>query len=327
MIEIEKTLPLDCNVETAKAFLSLFECTVEERETDAVPTTLTVYRNDLKVGFINIGCDLVMMHAETPLGTLTGTFPSKNDGPTCRLINDKIHITPTDEHFSVIEYSIFDNERQITGTSHAECFLDRLKGSSDCAFHHKLKFKKDGKVYLKLALMYDGISFRVDEQVGDDYEFIGLSPHRDYDYYIRHSISINKGKPDECRDDTVIGTGGESHPESIRIFTLNGSMESNLTFCGTFPKKGYKKGKIWNRTPFIFQMGEIMRDIDPKMFAKLKSIREQLMMDEVSLLDRLIDSSFRHYTDEELNALFGFVPKNIKDDTEKKMHFLPKTHF
>jgi len=49
----------------------------------------------------------------------------------------------------------------------------------------------------------------------------------------------------------------------------------------------------------------LMQDLDPDMFEKIISLREVLLIGEISLLDNLFSICYDSYSDEELEALLG----------------------
>ena len=62
----------------------------------------------------------------------------------------------------------------------------------------------------------------------------------------------------------------------------------------------------------LLQKCELMKELDPYMYEKIKSIRDMLLIGDVSLFDNLISACYEGLSDDSIVALFGLDRVNMK---------------
>ncbi len=166
-----------------------------------------------------------------------------------------------------------------------------------------------GKV--ELEILRKGKTFGLNYKTYNLKESIEVRPFDNLNGYIKHDILY--GEYDYTRSAfpyrrySGVFTGGESEKSKLHVFLNEEKYHECLDF-----KNGYvDKIKSDMSSESIIQKGNLMKDLDPDMYKKIKTLFRIMMFDNFSLLDNLISVCYDSYTDEELFALLGIERKKF----------------
>ena len=144
------------------------------------------------------------------------------------------------------------------------------------------------------------------EHAGDMTEEIKIAPSDMDSGFIVHDITRGKREnmePYSYRKIAGIWNGADKGEDSkkLKTYRLEERHGEILDLLNEMvPKVGDDSSH-----ERLLQKCELMKQIDPSMYEKIKVIREKLLIGDVSLFDNLISVCYEGNTDEEILALFG----------------------
>lgn len=211
-----------------------------------------------------------------------------------------------------------DNGVTLFGEFLIESSIDPEYGIS-CRCRPLIRYEvpEKGSVFLKMLI--NG-TFSLQFFSENYSETIDIKPFDNLNGFIRHVITDDKYDEKmhkrKYKKSTGVFKGGAigDNKDTLRLFLNEEEQGVQLSFRNEFIPKvdddSFEEA--------LKQKGNLMHEIDPDMFDKIKKLRDVLLIGDVSLLDNLISVCYDSYTDEVLIALLGIKrePMNYQDGAE-----------
>lgn len=182
---------------------------------------------------------------------------------------------------------------------------------SKCVCHPIIRCDLDELGKVELEILRKGKTFGLNYKTYNLKESIEVRPFDNLNGYIKHDILY--GEYDYARSSFPyrrycgVFAGGESEKNKLHVFLIEEKYRECLDFQNGYVKK--VNGDMSSET--IIQKGNLMKDLDPDMYKKIRVLYEILRFDDFPLLDNLISVCYDSYTDEELFALLGMERKKF----------------
>ncbi|HBA37473.1 MAG TPA: hypothetical protein DCY94_01990 [Firmicutes bacterium] len=310
-----KTFPMrtNKNLIVAETFLDMFGLSFDHGDlfTTGEHALITNNAKD-QVGRIDSIYETILIEAATPLGSLQARFP---------VIYPQSISAPIIFSNTVSYEILLSNGKNLKG----ECTIDFTTLELDNVIglaRHKLYLLDGQKVETEIAIK-DAYSFQVKFYGPSTFERISFDLNPESSEYIIHKNGkIKRSEPYVCCDKKGIETFDKDESK-LHVFHRVSENGTGRFLTGDFIDKKPRKEENSNQDdPFIIQLGAIMQKLDYDVVEKLASLRNSLNNGDTNLLDELINTSLTGFTDNELKALFGFIPK-LEREPEKRYTFLP----
>lgn len=315
---MEKVLDVKYNIQNIKIFLSLFNLTLEEKETNS--NELKIFMEDLEVGKVVFGEEEIIINSTSIFGDLE----AKTDYAKAFRLTD-VESLKTIKQIGLYAswYNVFNFDLKIFNGSvfSGECAfgikIDNEFGNTVTP-QFKLLYQNDGKKY-DIRINKDGYPFQFTENKGFYEEKIVYNIFDTWGNgaYFSHSKS----------DKYVNGENLYSYYESAFISNTSDKKEMNTAvihkeFNDKWIVHNYKTfGRVSKEDDTeeeIINKAKYMHFIDPTLQLKINKLIQEFSVDGESFLEKVILYGFTHHSKEEIYALFGLDKKDI--DLEK-MYF------
>lgn len=319
---MEKKLDIKYNIPAIKAFLNIFDLTLEDREEVVIGGILKVIRDNKEVGVVKFNDGEIEVNSNSKYGMLTArTLYANAFSLTDMESLDSIGMIGL--YASWFNNFMFSLDNKITGDLNFSVKIDNEFGNR-ANLHAKLKIDDEDKKYTINFQEY-GYNLYYLEESKDYQEKIIYDLFDSFTHsYIQHSIIKN------ILDNGIV----KKHYEGAFIGKSYDNKENNTAdnFKDIdnklvdkkhleFPKKGKD-----NDEDEVINKGEVFATISPNTQVKIKSLIE-----EYPFLEKIFMYAFTNYSEKEVYALFGLNKNNIRLDDfyfdKEKIKLLVKTIF
>lgn len=304
---MEKYLTLEQNLCGAKLFLNFFGLNLELKENVTEFDKVKIYdANSNEVGVVSFSEGTVNINCLTNFGELAanyeiGKFFGFRDIETdCGVFTEWRH---------PIKFKL--SNKKLEGDLMMHVCVDTTFGIN-FRTHATLKYTDKGKKKVTLEFMDNGNPFSYVASKDDFKEEIKISPWNDFEPYMYHTI--RDGKYDEenhCfpyeKVSSIWHNGYKDKKHLVTVDTLIKDFEVLKD-----SKKFHDRTGEDNSIESTIQKGNIIHEIDESFAIKIQEIIDEFNIDDVSLIENLISTSFYRHTDEEIKALFGIDIKKMK---------------
>lgn len=315
---MEKVIDVKYNIQNIKIFLSLFNLTLEEKETNS--NELKIFMEDLEVGKVVFGEEEIIINTTSIFGDLE----AKTDYASAfKMTNAESLQTIGQMGLFASWYNTFEfkltlfNGNIFEGDFNFNIKIDNEFGRKFSP-HFILFYQKNGITY----------NIKINE---DDYPFQFTEKNGSYEEKIVYNITNTWGLCSyfhHSKSDKYVN-GENVYPYYERVFISNTSDKKEMN-TAIIHKEFNKNWIVHNYKTFgrvskeddteeeIINKAKYMHFIDPTLQLKINKLIQEFSVDGVSFLEKVILYGFTNYSKEEINALFGLDKKNI--DLEK-MYF------
>lgn len=284
---MENKLDIKYNIPAIKAFLNIFDLTLEDREEVVIGGILKVIRDNKEVGVVKFNDGEIEVNSNSKYGMLTArTLYANAFSLTDMESLDSIGMIGL--YASWFNNFMFSLDNKITGDLNFSVKIDNEDKKYTINFQeygYNLYYLEESKDYQKKII----------------YDLFDSFTHS----YIQHSIIKN------ILDNGIV----KKHYEGAFIGKSYDNKENNTAdnFKDIdnklvdkkhleFPKKGKD-----NDEDEVINKGEVFATISPNMQVKIKSLIE-----EYPFLEKIFMYAFTNYSEKEVYALFGLNKKNIR---------------
>lgn len=315
---MEKILDVKYNIQNIKIFLSLFNLTLEEKETSF--KELKIFMEGLEVGKVVFSEEEIIMNTTSMFGDLDA---KTNYASAFRMTDVESLQTIQQIGLYASWYNVFNFDLKLFNGSvfSGECAfgikIDNEFGNTVTP-QFKLFYQNDGKKY-NIRINKNGYPFQFTENKGFYEEKIVYNIFDTWGLcsYFHHSKS----------DKFVNGENTYPYYESTFISNTSDKKEMNTAVTH---KEFNKRWLVHNYNTFgrvsaeddaaeeVIHKANYMHLIDPTLKTRINKLIEEFSVGDVSFLEKIILYGFTHYSKEEIYALFGLDQKDI--DLEK-MYF------
>lgn len=206
-----------------------------------------------------------------------------------------------------IDFKITSNDNTYSGNFFINNSMDTEFGI-DCTCHVLMNCEIPEIKEMTLKVMEDGEVFGVNMRYDDIKEKIAIMPSDWLNGFIRHDIKKGEWNNEissyPYRMYAGIFNGAEvgENKDKLHVFLKENKNENTITYHNEMiPKISVEENSVES----IIQKGLLMKKLDPKMFDKIKLLKELLLIGDISILDNLFSVCYDSYSDEELEALLG----------------------
>ena len=284
---MEKKLDIKYNIPAIKAFLNIFDLTLEDIEEVVIGGILKVIRDNKEVGVVKFNDGEIEVNSNSKYGMLTArTLYANSFSLTDMESLDSIGMIGL--YASWFNNFMFSLDNKITGDLNFGVKIDNEDKKYTINFQkygYNLYYLEESKDYQKKII----------------YDLFDSFTHS----YIQHSIIKN------ILDNGIV----KKHYEGAFIGKSYDNKENNTAdnFKDIdnklvdkkhleFPKKGKD-----NDEDEVINKGEVFATISPNMQVKIKSLIE-----EYPFLEKIFMYAFTNYSEKEVYALFGLNKNNIR---------------
>ena len=293
---MEKKLDIKYNIPAIKAFLNIFDLTLEDREEVVIGGILKVIRDNKEVGVVKFNDGEIEVNSNSKYGMLTART----------LYANAFYLTDMEslDSIGMIELyaSWFNNfmfslDNKITGDLNFGVKLDNEFGNR-ANLHAKLKIQDEKKKYT-IKFQEEGYNLYYLEENKDYQEQIIYDLFDSFTHsYIHHSITKNildNSIVKKYYESAFIGKGydNKENNTAVNVKKINNELVDKKYL--EFPKKG-----VSDEEDEIINKGEVFSSISPNTQVKIKSLIE-----EFPFLEKIFIYSFNNFSNKEIHALFG----------------------
>lgn len=318
---MEKKLDIKYNIPAIKAFLNIFDLTLEDREYVVIGDILKVIGDNEEVGVVKFNDGDIEVKARSKYGIVKAqTNYADAFGLTDLESLDSIGMVGL--YVSWFNNFMFSLDDKITGDLNFGVKLDNEFGNKVLP-HFKLKYKDDDKEYI-IKFQEEGLLFKFIES-RDKYKekiIYNLFDTMLTGSYLQHSkayvISDNEVLK-KCYEGTFISKGYYDKTKNSAIINkeINGKRVEYQYL--EFERKGKD-----DEPEEIINKSKMFHLRDDTVNKKIKSLIE-----EFPFLEKVFLYAFTNYSDKEVYALFGLNKNSISLDKfyfdEEKVKFLVKS--
>lgn len=300
----ERTMSYENSLRDARIFLNTFNLILE----DGFSEKLDIYDKDGNI----VGC-LSLIDNRINISAEYNGILLEADYYLPKMIAF-VDIEDNDQLFgqwsSEIYFVLKKEKMNINGEFLLSSSMDSEFGSK-CVCHPIIRCDLDELGKIEFEILRKGKMFGLSFKTYNLKESIEVRPFDDLNGYIKHDILY--GEYDFTRSSfpyrrySGVFTGGESEKDKLHVFLHEEKYRESLDFKNGFVDK--VNGNM--SSDAIIQKGNLMKELDPDMYKKIKILCEILKIEDFSLLDNLISVCYDSYTDEELFALLDIERKKI----------------
>lgn len=303
----EKYLTLAQNTCAARIFLNTFGLILENTNNINEFSIIKIFDKNMNiVGKLYFDNGKVMIYANYNNSILEANYDISKVFGSIDIERDTTLLSLSAQWSSKIKFKVKNsNNIKLCGEFLIVCSIDSKNGIY-CLCLPLIKYNDSKNRKITLSMLRNGITFNLIISSESHYETITISPCNNSNGFIRHIISDSKNNEEKHMHEYRKDTG---------IFACMSAKDKLLVISSEtegINKIDYIK-KIGDDSSeeLVIQKGKLMQDLDPDMFEKIKTLRKELSIGDVSLLDNLISICYDSYTDEELEALLGIKRKKM----------------
>lgn len=315
---MEKVLDVKYNTQNIKIFLSLFNLSLEEKETDS--KELKIFMEDLEVGKVYFGEEEIAINTTSMFGDLEcktnyAKAFKRTDTESLKTIK-QIGLYASWYNTFAFELKLF-NGNVFSGDCQFNVKIDNEFGNK-VSPHFKFECQNGDKKYI-LKIMENG------------YPFLFLEKNGLFKEEIVYELSDNSMGSFMYHERSDKFTDGKNVYDYKELMLISSIIENKTDIKNTavIHKEFNDNWIIHNYNEFdkLASSGDLkefihkanyMHLIDPTLLPKINKLIGEFSVEGESFLEKVILYGFTNYSKEEIYALFGLDKKDI--DLEK-MYF------
>ena len=277
------------NIHIIKIFLNMFHLFLENEEISDIKTILD--ENNNPVGNLLIQDNQIIIDVENQNTILKANYKI----PQTERINDLEDNTFVQLEFHQINFQLQNNEKTVNGE-----FQIDISNDSQLGFSYVPRVQltsKENENTLRVNINQDGKIFEYNSNT----ENIRISPFLGE---ISHSITIGDYDIGKERFPYKLISAIFDKEDKYQIFMREEELQNILSYRNDSIPKTTEENLVIQ--------GQLMQEIDPKMYETIQQLRKSFTFDNISLLDYLFNICYPKYTNEELHALLGINRETIQ---------------
>ncbi len=285
---MEKIFDIKYNISAIKAFLNIFDLTLEDKDEVVTGDILKVIGDNEKVGVVKFNNNDIEVKALSKYGIVKAQTGYANVFKNVKALGLYAFL------FNDFTFSLDD---KITGDFNFSVKLDNEFGNR-ANLHTKLKIQDEDKKYT-INFQEDGYNLYYLEEVKDYQEKIIYDLFDSFTHsYIHHSITKNILDNDIVKkhyEGAFIGKGYDNKycNTAVNVKKINNELVDKKYL--EFPKKGVDDEEVE-----VINKGEVFASISPNTRVKINSLVEKF-----PFLEKIFIYSFNNFSNKEIHALFG----------------------
>ena len=285
---MEKIFDIKYNIPAIKAFLNIFDLTLEDKDEVVTGDILKVIGDNEKVGVVKFNNNDIEVKALSKYGIVKAQTGYANVFKNVKALGLYAFL------FNDFTFSL---DNKITGDLNFGVKLDNEFGNR-ANLHTKLKIQDEKKKYT-IKFQEEGYNLYYLEENKDYQEQIIYDLFDSFTHsYIHHSITKNildNSIVKNYYESAFIGKGYDNKENNtvVNVKKINNELVDKKYL--EFPKKGLDDEEVE-----IINKGEVFASISPNTQVKIKSLIE-----EFPFLEKIFIYSFNNFSNKEIHALFG----------------------
>lgn len=285
---MEKIFDIKYNIPAIKAFLNIFDLTLEDKDEVVTGDILKVIGDNEKVGVVKFNNNDIEVKALSKYGIVKAQTGYANVFKNVKALGLYAFL------FNDFTFSL---DNKITGDLNFGVKLDNEFGNR-ANLHTKLKIQDEKKKYT-IKFQEEGYNLYYLEENKDYQEQIIYDLFDSFTHsYIHHSITKNildNSIVKNYYESAFIGKGYDNKENNtvVNVKKINNKLVDKKYL--EFPKKGLDDEEVE-----IINKGEVFASISPNTQVKIKSLIE-----EFPFLEKIFIYSFNNFSNKEIHALFG----------------------
>ena len=285
---MEKIFDIKYNIPAIKAFLNIFDLTLEDKDEVVTGDILKVIGDNEKVGVVKFNNNDIEVKALSKYGIVKAQTGYANVFKNVKALGLYAFL------FNDFTFSL---DNKITGDLNFGVKLDNEFGNR-ANLHTKLKIQDEKKKYT-IKFQEEGYHLYYLEK-GKDYQEKIVYDLFDplIHSYIHHSITkkiLDNNIVKNYYESAFIGKGYDNKENNtvVNVKKINNELVDKKYL--EFPKKGLDDEEVE-----VINKGEVFASISPNTQVKIKSLIE-----EFPFLEKIFIYSFNNFSNKEIHALFG----------------------
>ena len=285
---MEKIFDIKYNIPAIKAFLNIFDLTLEDKDEVLMGDILKVIGDNEKVGVVKFNNNDIEVKALSKYGIVKAQTGYANVFKNVKALGLYAFL------FNDFTFSL---DNKITGDLNFGVKLDNEFGNR-ANLHTKLKIQDEKKKYT-IKFQEEGYNLYYLEENKDYQEQIIYDLFDSFTHsYIHHSITKNildNSIVKKYYESAFIGKGydNKENNTAVNVKKINNELVDKKYL--EFPKKGLDDEEVE-----VINKGEVFASISPNTQVKIKSLIE-----EFPFLEKIFIYSFNNFSNKEIHALFG----------------------
>ncbi len=285
---MEKIFDIKYNIPAIKAFLNIFDLTLEDKDEVVTGDILKVIGDNEKVGVVKFNNNDIEVKALSKYGIVKAQTGYANVFKNVKALGLYAFL------FNDFTFSL---DNKITGDLNFGVKLDNEFGNR-ANLHTKLKIQDEKKKYT-IKFQEEGYNLYYLEENKDYQEQIIYDLFDSFTHsYIHHSITKNildNSIVKNYYESAFIGKGYDNKENNtvVNVKKINNELVDKKYL--EFPKKGLDDEEVE-----VINKGEVFASISPNTQVKIKSLIE-----EFPFLEKIFIYSFNNFSNKEIHALFG----------------------
>lgn len=286
---MEKIFDIKYNIPAIKAFLNIFDLTLEDKDEVLMGDILKVIEDNKEVGVVKFNNNDIEVKALSKYGIVKAQTGYANVFKNVKALGLYAFL------FNDFTFSL---DNKITGDLNFGVKLDNEFGNR-ANLHTKLKIQDEKKKYT-IKFQEEGYNLYYLEENKDYQEQIIYDLFDSFTHsYIHHSITKNILDNDIVKkhyEGAFIGKGYDNKycNTAVNVKKINNELVDKKYL--EFPKKGVDDEEVE-----VINKGEVFASISPNTRVKINSLVEKF-----PFLEKIFIYSFNNFNNKEIYALFGF---------------------
>lgn len=293
---MEKKLDIKYNIPAIKAFLNIFDLTLEDKEEVLIGDILKVIGDNEEVGVVKFDYGEIKVKARSKYGIVKAQT-GYADAFSLTDMESLDSIGMVGLYLSWFNNFMFSLDNKITGDLNFSVKLDNEFGNR-ANLHAKLKMQDENKKYI-MKFQEEGYNLHYLEEGKDYQEKIIYDLFDSLNHsYIHHSITKNILDNDIVKkhyEGAFIEKGydNKENNTAVNVKEIDNKLVDKKYL--DFPKKGLDDEEVE-----VINKGEVFTSISLNTKDKIKSLIEKF-----TFLEKIFIYSFNNFSNKEIYALFG----------------------
>lgn len=293
---MEKKLDIKYNIPAIKAFLNIFDLTLEDKEEVLIGDILKVIGDNEEVGVVKFDYGEIKVKARSKYGIVKAQT-GYADAFSLTDMESQDSIGMVGLYLSWFNNFMFSLDNKITGDLNFSVKLDNEFGNR-ANLHAKLKMQDENKKYI-MKFQEEGYNLHYLEEGKDYQEKIIYDLFDSLNHsYIHHSITKNILDNDIVKkhyEGAFIEKGydNKENNTAVNVKEIDNKLVDKKYL--EFPKKGLDDEEVE-----VINKGEVFTSISLNTKDKIKSLIEKF-----TFLEKIFIYSFNNFSNKEIYALFG----------------------
>lgn len=293
---MEKKFDIKYNIPAIKAFLNIFDLTLEDKEEVLIGDILKVIGDNEEVGVVKFDYGEIKVKARSKYGIVKAQT-GYADAFSLTDMESLDSIGMVGLYLSWFNNFMFSLDNKITGDLNFSVKLDNEFGNR-ANLHAKLKMQDENKKYI-MKFQEEGYNLHYLEEGKDYQEKIIYDLFDSLNHsYIHHSITKNILDNDIVKkhyEGAFIEKGydNKENNTAVNVKEIDNKLVDKKYL--EFPKKGLDDEEVE-----VINKGEVFTSISLNTKDKIKSLIEKF-----TFLEKIFIYSFNNFSNKEIYALFG----------------------